>query len=98
MRFPTEPCPGREVLAAQTPLSVLMDGLEPRLLYYVLSGTQWASPDISFSLMPDGTVIDQEHTSALFAHLDAQHATEDWQRELARAQILPRSMNAISSE
>ena len=31
--------------------------------------------------MPDGTALDGGRTSALFASLDAQHPTVEWQRE-----------------
>jgi hypothetical protein len=62
-----------------------MDSLESRLMFYALSGSEWASGNISVSLMPDGTALDSGYTSALFADLNAQHRTDVWQREFARA-------------
>src|SRR3954464_326016 len=59
--------------------------LESRLLFYALSGSQWAGTNLSASFVPDGTPLDGGYTSELFAHLDAQHPTAAWQREFARA-------------
>ena len=59
--------------------------LEPRLVLYNLAGDQWADTNVSFSYMPDGTVMPGDNTSSLFAELDAVASTEVWQREFARA-------------
>ena len=56
-----------------------------RTLCYAVAGSQWANTDLSSSFVPDGAALDGGHTSALFAHLDAQHATAAWQREFGRA-------------
>src|SRR5438552_1362820 len=66
-------------------LQSAIEPLESRLLFYALAGSQWANPNLSASFVPDGTLLDGGYTSALFAHLDAQHATAVWQREFARA-------------
>jgi hypothetical protein len=77
--------------------------LESRLLYYALSGSQWAGHDISYSFVPDGTTLSSGYTSALFAHLDAQHPTEVWQHEFARAlqtwaQYSPLNFHLVSDD
>ena len=63
----------------------LVHPLESRLMFYALSGSAWPSPNVAVSYVPDGTALDQAQTSALFAHLNAQHPTAVWQREFARA-------------
>jgi hypothetical protein len=59
--------------------------LEPRLTPYVLSGYQWANPNVSVSFMPDGTLISSSFPSNLFAVYNAAYPQATWQREVARA-------------
>jgi hypothetical protein len=59
--------------------------LESRRLLYNLSGSSWADTDLTYSFMPDGTTLGDGRTSALFAHLDSQHARDAWQGEFRRA-------------
>jgi hypothetical protein len=58
--------------------------LEPRMLLHAAAGREWASTDVSVSLLPDGTSTDG-YTSSLFSELDAVAPRAAWQRELARA-------------
>src|SRR5688572_29933816 len=72
-------------------------------MLYALYGTQWASPDISASFVPDGTPLDGGHSSALFAYLDARFSTDTWQREFARAlqtwaQYTPLNFHFVSDD
>ena len=59
--------------------------LEDRVVPYALSGSRWASPAVSASFMPDGTITDTGSPSRLFATLIAIAPTDTWQREFARA-------------
>ncbi|MEX0712424.1 MAG: matrixin family metalloprotease [Pirellulales bacterium] len=58
--------------------------LEPRMLLHAAAGREWASTDVSVSLLPDGTSTDG-YTSSLYAELDAAAPRAAWQREFARA-------------
>ena len=59
--------------------------LEDRTVPYVLSGFQWANPNVSVSFMPDGTLIAGAYPSNLFAVYDAAYAQATWQRQIALA-------------
>ncbi|HKB02951.1 MAG TPA: matrixin family metalloprotease, partial [Gemmataceae bacterium] len=79
-----------------------LTSLESRITPYVLSGFQWASPDISVSYMPDGTTVDG-YASALFANMNAVAPTATWQREFARAlqtwaQYAPLNFHFVSDD
>lgn len=63
----------------------VFESLEDRLLLFVLSGYQWADPNVSYSFMPDGTDLVSGQQSQLFANLDARFATTVWQAEFRRA-------------
>jgi Matrixin/Fibronectin type III domain/Bacterial pre-peptidase C-terminal domain len=79
-----------------------LPSLESRITPYVLSGFQWASPEITVSYMPDGTTVDG-YASALFANLNAVAPTATWQREFARAlqtwaQYAPLNFHFVSDD
>src|SRR5262249_26917636 len=61
------------------------ESLESRITPYVLSGYQWANANVSVSLMPDGTVIQPDHASNLFATYNAAYSPATWQYQVARA-------------
>src|SRR5215207_9840142 len=82
---------------------ILNEVLESRLMFYALSGTSWPSTNVSVSFVPDGATLDGGYTSALFAHLDAQHPRDVWQREFARAlqtwaQYTPLNFNFVADD
>lgn len=54
------------------------------MLLHAATGREWASTDVSVSLLPDGTSTDG-YASSLFAELDAVAPRAAWQREFARA-------------
>jgi hypothetical protein len=58
--------------------------LESRRLLYNLSGSSWADTDLTYSFMPDGTLL-KDRVSTLYAHMDAQHSRDAWQGEFRRA-------------
>src|SRR5437899_6832939 len=62
-----------------------VEQLEDRSVPYALSGFTWANPNVSVSLMPDGTLISSGYTSNLFAVYNAAYPQATWQREVARA-------------
>ena len=62
-----------------------LERLEDRVVPYALSGYQWASPNISVSFMPDGTLISGSYPSNLFAVYNAAYAQATWQRQVALA-------------
>jgi hypothetical protein len=62
-----------------------LEPLEERIVPYVLSGYSWASPNVSASYMPDGTLISSSYPSNLFAVYNAAYPTATWQREFALA-------------
>ncbi|HKB38059.1 MAG TPA: matrixin family metalloprotease, partial [Gemmataceae bacterium] len=64
---------------------LVLEALEERLVPYALSGYTWANPNVSVSLMPDGTLISSSYPSNLFATYNAAYSTATWQREIARA-------------
>jgi hypothetical protein len=51
----------------------------------VLSGYQWANPNVSVSFMPDGTLIAGTYPSNLFAVYNAAYPQATWQRQVAIA-------------
>src|SRR5215813_11375528 len=63
----------------------VLEALEDRITPYVLSGYQWANPNVSVSYMPDGTLIASSYPSNLFAVYNAAYPQATWQREVARA-------------
>jgi hypothetical protein len=63
----------------------VLEGLEERLVPYVLSGYFWANPNVSASYMPDGTLISSGYPSNLLATYNAGYPTATWQHEFARA-------------
>src|SRR5947207_15581079 len=62
-----------------------VEQLEDRSVPYALSGSTWANPNVSVSLMPDGTLISSSYPSDLFAVYNAAYPQATWQREVARA-------------
>src|SRR5262245_28883920 len=64
---------------------LVLEALEERLVPYALSGYTWANPNVSVSLMPDGTLISSSYASSLFAVYNAAYPQATWQREIARA-------------
>src|SRR5437660_300864 len=64
---------------------VRLEPLECRLLCYALSGTRWASTNISVSYMPDGTALDNGYISSMFASFNGQFSQSTWQHEFERA-------------
>jgi hypothetical protein len=62
-----------------------VEGLETRIVPYVLSGYTWANPNVSVSYMPDGTLDSSGSPSNLFAVYNAAYPQATWQREIARA-------------
>src|SRR5215510_9290272 len=62
-----------------------LEALEDRLVPYSLSGYTWANPNVSVSLMPDGTLISSSYPSNLFAVYNAAYPQATWQSEVARA-------------
>jgi hypothetical protein len=63
----------------------VLESLEDRLVPYVLSGYQWANPNVSVSFMPDGTLISGSYPSNLFAVYNATYPQATWQRQVAMA-------------
>jgi hypothetical protein len=61
-----------------------VETLEQRLLLYAASGYRWASPNVSFSFVPEGANV-EGHSNVLFSKLNAIAPTDVWQREFARA-------------
>src|SRR5262245_62927124 len=62
-----------------------LEALEDRVVPYALSGSSWASPSVTYSLMPDGTYLSTGARSALFATLDAVAPREVWMAQIDRA-------------
>jgi hypothetical protein len=58
--------------------------LESRRFLYNLAGTEWADTNLTYSFMPDGTLL-KDRVSTLYAHMDAQHSRDAWQGEFRRA-------------
>jgi hypothetical protein len=58
--------------------------LESRRLLYNLAGSEWADTNLTYSFMPDGTLL-KDRVSTLYAHMDAQHSRDAWQGEFRRA-------------
>src|SRR5262245_53661416 len=64
---------------------LVLEALEERLVPYALSGYTWANPNVSVSLMPDGTLISSGYQSKLFAVYNAAYPQAVWQQEVAKA-------------
>jgi hypothetical protein len=58
--------------------------LESRRFLYNLAGTEWADTNLTYSFMPDGTLL-KDRVSTLYAHMDAQHSRDAWQGEFRLA-------------
>src|SRR5262249_58744946 len=76
---------GRGRPTRSPPCRLVLEALEERLVPYALSGYTWANPNVSVSLMPDGTLISSSYASNLFAVYNAAYPQATWQREVARA-------------
>src|SRR6516162_5252150 len=62
-----------------------LEHLEDRVVPYNLSGSKWASANVTYSFMPDGTQLYNGSTSSLFATLNAVAPTATWEAEIDRA-------------
>src|SRR5262245_683773 len=71
--------------SVRRPNPLRLEILEDRTVPYALSGSTWASPNVSVSFMPDGTVISSGIVSKLFTVYNAAYSQATWQQEVARA-------------
>lgn len=74
----------RAGVRAARPRIARIETLEQRLVLYAASGYQWASPNVSFSYVPEGANV-EGYSNTLFSKLNAIAPTDVWQREFARA-------------